>query len=227
MKKRMSLTTLAGLVAVTAFAPTAQAAIALPDVGTVGPYRVIFVTSTKPAADATVTMPEVNAFVTGVADGSGLSAAAGNPGWSVVGATSTVDLYTNTGLADTGGVAFYTPDGTLVAADNAALWALGATTVLAVDESGDAAVSNSEIQTGLISTGGVPRTNGGATLDSAAISHGGRDAGYNPWFGTPDTWNGTYGGTPLFAVSGVIPEPSSMSLLGLGGLGLLLRRRRS
>ena len=69
-------------------APAAQAAIALPDPGVVGDYRVIFVTSTKPAADATVTMPEVNAFVAGVADGSGLSTAAGNPGWFAVGATS-------------------------------------------------------------------------------------------------------------------------------------------
>jgi len=62
----------------------------------------------------------------------------------------------------------------------------------------------------------------------------------------PDTWptyNGLIGdtyvldeqltGAPLLALQDTvrdamgIPEPASMSLLGLGGLGLLLRRRRS
>ena len=45
-----------------------------------------------------------------------------------------------------------------------------------------------------------------------------------------DTWAGGIDNGAIFAISGeisAIPEPGSMGLLALGGLGLLLRRRRS
>ena len=45
------------------------------------------------------------------------------------------------------------------------------------------------------------------------------------WNATGDNGtNGRFGGTVLTGV--LIPEPSSAALIGLGGLGLLLRRRR-
>jgi hypothetical protein len=56
------------------------------------------------------------------------------------------------------------------------------------------------------------------------------DAGYDvieyTWLanGTDDTGNGRGLGTVLTGTA--VPEPSSMALLGLGGLALILRRRK-
>jgi hypothetical protein len=208
MKNRMSLTALAGLVAVAAIAPTAQAGIDLPDPGTVGDYRVIFVTSAKPAAGSPA-MADLNAWASDLAVDSGLDAAAGSPGWNIVGATTLVDVFTNTGLAATGGVPVYLVDGTAFATDNADLWGLGGTT-LRVNESGEAPHFGSAIQTGL-NVG--PVTYAGKELDSGGnVGHGGDDPGYNPWYGNGDDWMGALGNTSLFAISGVIsggPPPAA------------------
>jgi hypothetical protein len=171
----------------------------LPDPDVVGPHRLVFMTSVSPPADETVTMPELNAFVTDLAVASGLDAAAGSPGWSVVGATTTVDVLTNTGLTATGGVPIYLVDGTLFAADYTAFWT-PASAFLNVNELGVAGGGKSEVHTGLES-GPVTSVN---ALDTALISHGGRDAGYNPWYGNGDTWGGGINSTALFAISGVI-----------------------
>lgn len=177
-------------------------------------------------------MALLNAFVTSRAQDTGAVDDGGALGttWSVVGATSTVDVFTNTGLAATGGVPIYLVDGTLAAADNAALWSLGGTTLFDVNEFGNEATQGpgSWVHTGLESGGAAPITAVGAELDAANISHGGQDGGYNPWYGNGDTWAGGIDNGSVFAISDVIiPEPASMSLLALGGLGLLLRRRRS
>ena len=124
--KKLKLTLLTAFAAATAFAPTARAAISLPDADVVGPYRVLFVTSTVPTGPAT--MAALNPWVTSLAVGSGLDAAAiaenggVTPDWNVFGATSTVDVLTNTGLALTGGVPVYFADGTLFATDYDNFW---------------------------------------------------------------------------------------------------------
>jgi hypothetical protein len=229
MKKTIVLLALAAVLFT--IAPAAQAAIALPDVSSVGDYRVIFVTSVKPAAGSPA-MATLNTWATDLAVDSGLDAAAiaqtgaASPGWNIVGATTLVDVFTNTGLAATGGVPVYLVDGTAFATDNAYLWGLGGTT-LRVNESGEAAHFGSAIQTGL-NVG--PVTYAGKELDSGgAVGQGGDDPGYNPWYGNGDSWMGALGNTSLFAISGVItpvPEPATMSLLAIGGIALLRRRKK-
>lgn len=210
MKKTMSLTALAGLVAVAAIAPTAQAGIALPDPGVVGDYRVVFVTSAKPTVTADMT--SLNAWVSGLAVTSGLDTAAGSPGWFVVGATTEVggDVFTNTGLTATGGVPVYLVDGTAFATDNADLWTIGDGKVLNINETGETGSFGTAIHTGLNEG---PVTYAGKELDSGGnVGHGGNDAGYGTWYGNGDDWMGAFGNTSLFAISGVIsggggPEP--------------------
>ena len=239
MKRTMNLTALAGLVAVAAFAPVAQAGIVVPPPGETGSYRIAFVTSVDPDTDSVAAnMTSLNAWVSGLAVASGLDAAtiaetgAGSPGWTVVGATSTVDVFTNTGLAATGGVPVYYADGVQFATDYANMWALGAVDPFTTNEFGESTPSGTGTwnHTGLATSAGLPITAVGNELDSAAISMGGKDAGYGSWYGTgANTWAGGIDNGSLIAISGVItaiPEPGSMSLLALGGLGILFRRRR-
>ena len=196
----MSLTALAGFVAVAAIAPTAQADIALPDPGTVGDYRVVFVTSLKPTVAADMAL--LNPWVTSLAVDSGLDAAAGSPGWSVVGATTTVDVFTNTGLTQTGGVPIYLVDGTAFATDNVDFWAIGSNKTLDINETGETGSFGTAIHTG-VNVG--PVTYAGKELNSGgAVGHGGNDAGYVTWYGNGESWMGTFGDTSLFAISGVI-----------------------
>jgi len=71
---------------------------------------------------------------------------------------------------------------------------------------------------------GVDLTVQTATLNGAFLAPG----TYNTSSGILDSDGTTnfFGGSGNLIVTGVIPEPSSTALLGLGGLALILRRRR-
>jgi hypothetical protein len=69
------------------------------------------------------------------------------------------------------------------------------------------------------------------TLAAAANGGAGASVGWSAVFAyTPSTVTGIPAGmigvTPAFGVAGVIPEPATLALVGLGGLSLLLFRRR-
>ena len=79
----------------------------------------------------------------------------------------------------------------------------------------------------------------GVSSDWAGVNHGGYDATGESSVLAPNFSNGTWGGaseinasydTDLSLYSGVavtlVPEPSSAALLGLGGLALIMRRRK-
>ena len=217
MKCRMNLTLLAGLAAVAVPASLARADIALPDPGSVGPYRVVFVTSADPPADATVTMPELNAWVTGLAQATGAVDDGGALGttWSVVGATSAVNVFENTDTEP--GVdpdhPIYLVDGAKFADDYTDFWAVAVGSPhLNINElGGTGGGAGSWAHTGL-EAGPVTSAN---ALDTpfvdgvSGISHGGLDAGYNPWYGNGDTWAGGIDNGALFAISGVIGGAST------------------
>ena len=221
MKSRMSLTMLAGLAAVVVPASLSRAEINL--VGLEGPYRVLFVTSTVPTGPAT--MAALNPWVTSLAVASGLDAAATtenggvSPGWNVFGATSTVDVLTNTGLALTGGVPVYFADGTLFATDYDNFWDASAHASdnpmhneSGVDPGGNGWGPGNWTHTGLSATPGVTDT--GFELDAAKVRMGGQ-TDYATWYGGNGNWGGSLGGAAnggsgqggsLFAISGVIGD---------------------
>ena len=211
MKKMITIVLAVAALAFT-LPPAAQAAIDLPTA--VGPYRVLFVTSMNPTADATVTMAELNAWVTVLAVASGLDAEAGRPGWYVLGATSTVDVFANTGLTQNGGVPIYLPTGVLFAADNANAWSIGAAgTIFDTNEYGVFGDSGtgSWTHTGLAYG---PITAVGNELDAAAISMAGKDAGYNSWYGSgAHTWADGIDNGSILAISGVIDGPGAGTVL--------------
>ena len=233
MKRRMSLPVLTGLAAVAAIASVSQADIVLPPPGEDGPYRLVFVTSANPPADATVTMPELNAWVTGLAQATGAVDDGGALGttWSVVGATSTVNVFENTDTEP--GVdpdhPIYLVDGAKFADDYTDFWAVAVGSPhLNINElGGTGGGTGSWAHTGL-EAGPVTSAN---SLDTALISHGGLDAGYNPWYGVGDTWAGGIDNGALFAISGVIgdgavaadPEITSITSLGGGNFELTLK----
>ncbi|MDM8538733.1 PEP-CTERM sorting domain-containing protein [Desulfobacterales bacterium HSG17] len=224
------------MLAVVAFASVSQAAIDLPDPEVVGQYRVAFVTKLKvnqasvvPPAD----MVSLNAWVTlqAQAEGAVDDGGALDTTWSVIGATTAVDVFTNTDAEP--GVDTDTPvylvDGTLFAADLATFWSNGITVTdkpdtdndytLHLTEFGEVTNSGTMIQTGLTTNGVdiLPITFAGHELDSTGgtIVHGGMDEGYNnnatyPWYAgaSGDTWAGNWGDTGLFAISGVLGTPS-------------------
>ena len=196
---------------------TTTAAIALPDAGVVGPYRVVFGTSVT--ASGASDMASLNAWVTTLAQAPGAVDDGGALGttWSVIGATTAVNVFDNTDTepgVDTD-YPIYLVDGTLFVADYTELWAATGRN-LNVSETGGVPGGPTFVHTGLEAG---PITSVGKELDSGnTISIGGRDPGYNPWYGTGMDWGGPFGNTALFAISGVIggappPTPHHLSRL--------------
>jgi hypothetical protein len=223
MKKTIVLLAVAAVLFT--IAPAAQASI-FP----AGEYRVLFVTRGS-APDEPGTQPgdtnmaALNAWVNTVA-AAGSETAAISTTWSVVGATTLVDALTNTGLGTTGGVPIYLVDGTQNWADSAAFWANANTSNKILDEDGGntGPQGSSAVLTGLDSG---PATAAGFELDAAGrIQHGGYDSGYTPWYGGTTWYTSDINTTGLFVISDVIPEPATMSLLAIGGIALLRRKRR-
>jgi len=241
MKKR-NITLFTAIAAAAAFASSAQAAIVL-EGGYTGPYRLAFQTTNQYDAVPTA-IGTYNDRVQAVAD-----ATSGNAidlstitDWKMIGSTVAANAKVNTGttatdgLAASGDVPIYNVNGELIAAGNAALWGATPTTPLLariVSQTGSNTTSR-------MWTGTQPDGTAWAGNELGATQVG---QGNGFWDGTASTsetgtwisWGQFVNGNPNpqannyahYALSPVqnIPEPTSLSLLALGGLALLRRRR--
>ena len=234
MKKR-NITLFTAFAAAAAFASSAQAAVVLPTDAYVtggGAYRLMFVTT----ATTTATSSDLTGVYNPIAQTAGDTVLAGQT-WTAVVGSSTVSARTHTGalaVGDTGyslgvnDVPIYTTDGDRVVDGNAGLWA-GSFDQQLMNQTGANPTFNQTIHVGYLAGGDIRANqadNGpvGNTLGKVAGAIATRTGTTNMYLHNNDATLAT----SLYALSGVInpvPEPSSMSLLALGGLALLRRRR--
>ena len=192
-------------------------------------YRLVFVTSTTTTATST-DINTYNTFVNNLAITAGLDTIAGKATtWTAIGSTSSVNARDNTSTTGAGtGIGIYLLNDTAIATSYTDLWDGTIANLFNVDEQGDSGpYANSQVWTGTNGDGST----GNDPLGTATPEFGKTNlTGVNTWINrlSGSSWpnTDTY---HLFAISGIltVPEPSSTALLGLGGLALMLRRRRS
>ena len=178
-------------------------------------YHLVFVTSTERNAVPS-DIGVYNSFVQGRADAAGL----GSVTWKAIGCTSTVDAKDNAIVSGP----VYRTDGELVASGYDDMWTGGISNPISVTEDGQGSY------TGRVFTGSA----GGGVTHEFCLGSGDYalrgDAGSSTgdWLVKSgklqvDDTEPYYG---LSAPLSVTPEPATLALLGLGGLGLVLGRKR-
>jgi hypothetical protein len=234
MKKTILLLAVAGLVL--ALAPAAQAQpIVTPGDGYTGDYRIAFVTSNHDImATFDRTMADYNADVTTAA---GLVTELNDLSttWTAIASTPTVDARDNSGTNPSStGIPIYTTSGLRIADDNADLWDGSIQNPIFKDDgtsAGNLTGGNAYADytwTGSWADGTGASSGDGRQLSTDGtirVSRGGRID--SSWMNGVSINSSDSRGARLYGISGVIPEPATMSLLAIGGLALIRRRRRA
>ena len=202
-------------------------------------YRLVFVTSTTTTATSS-DVSYYNNFVNSLATTAGLNYIAGQTTtWTAMASVGTtqvgaINVKTNTSTVngtDGTGMTIYTLNDTAIATSYADLWDGSLPAPLNITESGD--VLDTGVWTGSGQTGGTSSAGPLGSTEDGGNARYGQSQRYS---GNPTaTWWFNRGGIAqsnsysLYAISGIltVPEPSSTALLGLGGLALMLRRKRS
>ena len=228
-KKMISIVAVVGLAL--ALAPAVASADVIDGVGMPDSYRIAFTTSTTTQGTSSV-MTYYNDFVDDLAKTASSVVKDIPVEWYCIGSVSGgIDAKHNTNTlidGDTGydssaNVPIYILDGTLLAASNEALW--NGTSEYKINRDETAASITIGIFTGTTRYGA---NYAGASLGDSSVRRGSTSGtASNPHYWIEGSGNSTatlYKG--LFALSAPIPEPATMTLLAIGGFGVLLKRRR-
>jgi hypothetical protein len=188
-----------------------------PDLEPGTPYRLIFVTAgTRNATSSDIS--DYNTFVTQQAGDLVPSAQ-----WFALASTLTVSARENTGTDSPGGVPIYNLNGQRVANDYADLWDGSLINAPRYDQNGETADSMF-VWTGS-TTDGYAFTTTARYLGASTVLAGSATLNGTGWLQAGS--NSNTDEMRVYGISSVIPEPSSVLLLLVGGLGAWVHPRKS
>ena len=226
MMYKMRLAVTAIVLAALGTSAHAQLVVPPPELNPGDPYRLIFVTTTTivPVASTSDTTYMYNDFVTADAQGNATLWTLTEE-WKAVGSTVFMNARDNTSTnpSELVQVPIYNTRGERIANDYVDLWDASIDNPVTYDRDGNVPSGSLAVYTGTLSNGtGEPALTLGAT---GAVRCGIRTYSDHWWIQSGEAYGQPFPAQRMYAMSGIIPEPATLTLILLGGLTLLRHRR--